>query len=86
MPDNPLFERIEHNLTNHPPVSAEVVVLFETLRHHAKTLAFVIADLVPSSREQSLALTALEETVMWAVAGIARNQDGLEFDGTIVTE
>lgn len=31
----------------------------------------VVAN-VPSGREQSLAITALEEALMWSIAGIAR--------------
>lgn len=42
------------------------------IRAKAKELALMIADLVPMSREQSTALTRLEETVMHANAGIAR--------------
>jgi hypothetical protein len=34
-----------------------------------------IEEFVPSGREQSLALTKLEEMSMWTKAGIARNQE-----------
>jgi hypothetical protein len=37
-------------------------------------LALVVARLTPGSREQALALTALEEAKMWASAAIARNE------------
>lgn len=37
-------------------------------------LAAELCDVVPPGRELSLAITALEETMMWANAGIARNQ------------
>lgn len=36
---------------------------------HAK----IINEIVPPGREQSLALTKLEEVMFWANAGIARN-------------
>lgn len=33
-----------------------------------------IAEFTPTSREQELALTKLEEAIMWANASIARNE------------
>lgn len=47
---------------------------YELLRAFAKRLAEEIVTLTPSSREQSLALTNLEQAVMWANAAIARNE------------
>ena len=44
------------------------------LREHAKGLAMLINDNCPDSREKSLAITKLEECVMWANASIARNE------------
>lgn len=44
------------------------------LREAAKEFAKLINNQVPESREQSLALTALEEAVFWANAGIARRE------------
>lgn len=38
-------------------------------------LAHAINALMPDGREKSLALTALEETMHWADAGIARSND-----------
>lgn len=66
--------RIDHNLTNHAPKDDEVVARFESVRAAAKELGYVIDGLCPEGREKSLALTNLEQTVMWAVAAIARNQ------------
>lgn len=48
---------------------------FEALRVPAKTFAHAIVNLTPICREQSLALTAAEEALMWAVAAIARHQE-----------
>lgn len=67
--------QIDHSLTNHPPVDAAVVARFEEIREQAKALGVLIVDLVPVGREASLAVTHLEETVMWAIKGIALNQD-----------
>lgn len=44
------------------------------IRGTAKELAMLIKELTPDSREQSLALTNLEQAVMWANAAIARNE------------
>jgi len=46
---------------------------YQAIRDKAKELAYLVDDLVPQSREQSLAMTKLEECVMHANAGIARN-------------
>ncbi len=42
------------------------------MRAAAFELSLKIVELVPYSREQSLALTDLETTMFWANAGIAR--------------
>lgn len=44
------------------------------LRSKAKELAALILSSTPESREQSLAITALEEAVFWANAAIARRE------------
>lgn len=67
-------QRLVHNLTNHPPATEGVVKRFEEIREAAKLFGGKIIQLVPDNREKSLALTQLEQTVMWAIAGIARNQ------------
>lgn len=46
---------------------------YETIREKAKTFAEYLIKNCPKSREQSLALTNLEQVVMWANAAIARN-------------
>ncbi len=65
--------KIEMAFTYHTPNNRQVEKYAE-IRDKAKELAYMIAQLVPDSREQSLAITKLEECVMWANAGIARNQ------------
>lgn len=47
---------------------------YTSIRNAAKGLAELIVDTTPESREQSLAITALEEAVMWANAAIARRE------------
>lgn len=72
-----LHERIDHDLTNHPPTHPSAVERFEFIRSEAKKLGHVLVDACPPSRELSLAITAVEQAVMYAVAAIARNQDRL---------
>ena len=68
------IERLEHNLTNHPPVQDITKMKMERIRADAKNLGISILSNSPDSRERSLALTNLEQTVMWSIAAIARNQ------------
>lgn len=46
---------------------------YVAIRDKTKELAYLINDLCPESREKSLAITALEESTMWANASIARH-------------
>lgn len=61
---------IEKRFTYHSPKGKEQ--RFQTLRNEAKCLANTIKKQCPDSRERSLALTKLEEVIMWANASIAR--------------
>ena len=47
---------------------------YEDLRYGAKKLAEQINILCPESREKSLALTSLQQTIVWANASIAINE------------
>ena len=47
---------------------------YELIRSSMLAVAVMIVDKTPSGREQSLALTHLEEAVFWANAAIARNK------------
>ncbi len=68
----PVRPDIEKNFTYHAPKPGQPE-LYVALREKAKELAILIDHTVPNSREQSLALTNLEQCVFWANAGIARN-------------
>ncbi len=48
----------------------------DAVRAKAKDLAYAIRNCVPGSREQSSALSRLDEVVFWANAGITRNDQG----------
>jgi len=64
---------LEKRFTYHPPINdqAERYVL---LRDKAKELAYLTVELSPYSREQSVALTHLDQFVMNVNAAIARNE------------
>ena len=64
--------KIENAFTCHAPKDGQPEK-YQAIREKAKELAYLIQELVPPSREQSLAMTKLEECSMWANAGIARN-------------
>lgn len=64
--------KIENNFTYHAPREGQPA-MYQAIREKAKELAYLIDELVPDSREKSLAMTKLEECSMWANAGIARN-------------
>ena len=61
-----------YKFTNHTP-SAEGINRIESLRSVAKAHADAIIDICPPGREQSLALTHLEETSTAAIAAVARH-------------
>jgi len=67
-------EEMTHRLVNHPPVNEAVSELLESVTNEMVEMAAFILVNVPEGREQSLALTKLEEMSMWIKAGIARNQ------------
>lgn len=63
---------IENRFSYHKPNNKKQDI-FPLIRDKAKEFAYLIQKHVPNSREKSLALTKLEEVVMWANAGISRN-------------
>jgi hypothetical protein len=66
-------DEITIRFTYHPP-KADQPKRYVMIRDQAKELAVLLVMETPDSREQSLALTALEECVMWANAAIARRE------------
>lgn len=66
------MKNIENAFTYHAPEPGQPEK-YQAVREKAKELAYLIDELVPDSREKSLAQTNLEQAVMWANAGIARN-------------
>ncbi|MGM1047615.1 MAG: DUF7681 family protein [Bacillota bacterium] len=65
-------EQIENNFKYHAPKPGQPEK-YTAIRDKAKELAYLIDAEVPNSREKSLALTNLEQAIMWANAAVARN-------------
>lgn len=64
---------IDNVFTYHPP-SPSQIERYEGIRKHARALARLLTESCPESRELSLALTNLQQSVMWANAAIAINE------------
>jgi hypothetical protein len=62
--------RVQNSFTYHAP-KEDQLPRYEYLRDRAKLLAMDALTMVPPGREQSTALTKLEEFVMWCNKGIA---------------
>lgn len=68
-----LTDELKNRFTYHAP-KGDQQQRYESLRNAGLGLAAMIVSNSPASREQSLALTKLEEALFWANAGIARNE------------
>lgn len=68
---------LEHRFEHHPPTSDLIANDHEAIRKGCMQLAHLFNGVVPgNTREAAMALTKLEEAMMWANAGIARHQTG----------
>ena len=67
-----MSEDKDNIFTYHEPTE-ETAKRYQEIRTLAKMFSDLFDNLVPKSREASLAQTKIEEAVMWANAGIARN-------------
>jgi hypothetical protein len=65
-------EDIDNRFKYHAPKPGQPEI-YQDIRTLAKELALEIDEVVPEGREKSLAITKLEEAVMWANSGIARH-------------
>ncbi len=66
-------KRIANNFRWHPP-KGDQPARYERIRRMAMHFATEINATCPDSREKSLALTHLEQCMMWANSAIARNE------------
>ena len=67
---------VEQVFTYHVPKGTQQQ-RYQDLRAMAKDLAKLIESSCPPSRERSLALTNLQQAIMWANASIAINESTL---------
>jgi hypothetical protein len=63
------LDRLDESLTNQPP-TPDAIVDIERLREAAKAYGHLLIELTPNGRERALAITKLEESVMWGVKSI----------------
>ncbi len=68
-----ITEALDNIFTYHKPFGNQPS-RYEELRNSAKSLAQLINKACPESREKSLAITSLQQTIMWANASIAINE------------
>lgn len=71
MPNSISPEELQCRFTYHAPQEGQPE-RYEQLRAKAREFAELIIELTPESREQSLAVTKVEEATHWANASIAR--------------
>ena len=64
-------EELQNRFTYHAPTEDQKSI-YEGIRKMGLVLASMIDDLCPDSREKSLALTKVDEAVMWSNAAVAR--------------
>lgn len=65
---------IENRFAYHKPSSETVANTHSEMREKCRTLAHHMNNNCPPGKELSLAITKLEEAMMWANAAIARHQ------------
>lgn len=63
---------LDHRFDHHAPANESIVMAHRRIRTAMRHSASIVQILVPQGREHALALTKLEEAMMWANAGIAR--------------
>lgn len=63
---------IDRRFDLHRTVDPEANETMDRLRAAYKRLAVLVADTAGSNREQALALTALEESLFWAIGSVVR--------------
>lgn len=74
---------ILHRFAYHPPKDEETKDLHATIRAACRLTAEEINESCPDGREKALAITKMEEAMMWANAAIARNPNASTTGGRI---
>lgn len=67
-------EEMKIRFTYHAPKEGQPEI-YKYIRDQAYEMAIMLQELCPQSRELSLAITKLEESVMWANSAIARRSE-----------
>lgn len=63
---------LENRFTYHPPVDEKRAYQHQLVREMCRETAEFFTETLPEGREQSLAVTKLEEAMFWANAALAR--------------
>jgi hypothetical protein len=66
-------KQIEEAFTHHPPKENQPG-RYELLRSEAKQISYLISNYCPDGRYKSLALTAIEQAIMWANKAISHEE------------
>ena len=67
------YYELHNRFSYHPPRDEHTKKQHEHIRETLYGVAQVFGAMLPDSREKSLAITKLEETMFWANAAIARH-------------
>ena len=67
-------EEMEIRFTYHKPMDGQPEI-YKLIRDQVHDVAMMLQAICPQSRELSLAITKLEESVMWANAAVARRSE-----------
>lgn len=70
------IEYLDHAFNYHAPPNEDIVKMHEQARESCRRLAAMALHL-PPCREASLALTNIEQAMMWINAAIARNHEAI---------
>lgn len=68
-------EDIENRFAFHPASDDEKRMAHTSVRQNCLQLAQFLNDNLPEGREKSLAITKLEEVMLWGNAALARQKD-----------
>lgn len=69
----PNLDDLENRFTYHPPRDDVDVELYQRIRQKGLEFALLVDSAAKESRELSLAITHIEDAVMWANAAVARH-------------